>query len=63
MTRATRKALVDVYGTLIKAGWGEPADRADEPATEDEVKPSRPTELDLKKVVLAIKQLQRLGEL
>ena len=23
MTRATRKALVDVYGTLLKAGWSE----------------------------------------
>jgi hypothetical protein len=63
MTRATRKALVDVYGTLLKAGWGEPTDRAEEPATEAELEPSRPTELELKKVVLAIKQLQRLGEL
>lgn len=63
MTRATRKALVDVYGTLIKAGWGEPADRGEERATAAEPEPSRPTELDLKKVALAIKQLQRLGEL
>lgn len=63
MTRATRKALVDVYGTLIKAGWGEPADRVDEPVTAAEPGPSQPDELDLKKVALAIKQLQRLGEL
>jgi hypothetical protein len=33
MTSATRKAMVDVYGTLIKAGWGEPTDQAEEPAT------------------------------
>jgi hypothetical protein len=63
MTRATRKALVDVYGTLIKAGWGEPTDRGVEQATSAELEPSQPTELDLKKVALAIKQLQRLGEL
>jgi hypothetical protein len=63
MTSATRKALVDVYGTLIKAGWGEPTDRGEEPATTAEPEPSQPTELDLKKVALAIKQLQRLGEL
>lgn len=64
MTRATRKALVDVYGTLIKAGWGEPADRR-EATTEVELEPetSQATELDIKKVALAIKQLQRLGEL
>lgn len=62
MTRATRKALVDVYGTLIKAGWGEPADRR-EAIAEAEPETSRSTELDLKKVALAIKQLQRLGEL
>jgi hypothetical protein len=23
MTNATLKALIDVYGTLLKAGWGE----------------------------------------
>ena len=63
MTRATRKALVDVYGTLIKAGWGEPTDRAEEPAAAAEPEPSQPTELDLKKVARAIQQLQRLGEL
>lgn len=63
MTRATRKALVDVYGTLIKAGWGEPTDRGAEPAAAAEPEASQPTELDLKKVALAIKQLQRLGEL
>ena len=63
MTSATRKALVDVYGTLIKAGWGEPTDRAEEPANAAELEPSRQAELDLKRVALAIKQLQRLGEL
>jgi hypothetical protein len=63
MTSATRKALVDVYGTLIKAGWGEPADRSEEPATEAELETSRQDELELKKVARAIKQLQRLGEL
>jgi hypothetical protein len=63
MTRATRKAPVDVYGTLIKAGWGEPTDRAEEPAAAAELEPSRQAELELKKVALAIKQLQRLGEL
>ena len=61
MTRTTRRALVDVYGTLLKAGWGEPADRAEEPAAAAE--PSRGTDLDLKKVARAIQQLQRLGEL
>ena len=63
MTSATRKALVDVYGTLIKAGWGEPTDQAEEPANAAELEPSRQAELDLKRVALAIKQLQRLGEL
>ena len=63
MTRATRKALVDVYGTLIKAGWGEPADRGEEPANAAELEPSRQDDLELKKVARAIKQLQRLGEL
>jgi hypothetical protein len=64
MTRATRKALVDVYGTLIKAGWGESTDRAEEPAVaaELEVESARQAELDLKKVARAIQQLQRLGE-
>lgn len=62
MTRATRRTLVDVYGTLIKAGWGEPADRR-EATAEAELEAPQPTELDLKKVTLAIKQLQRLGEL
>jgi hypothetical protein len=29
MTNATLKALIDVYGTLLKAGWGElPAETA-----------------------------------
>ena len=64
MTRATRKALVDVYGTLIKAGWGEPTDRARgagrrRPSSSLRSRPS----IDLKKVARAIKQLQRLGEL
>lgn len=63
MTSASRKALVDIYGTLIKAGWGEPNDRGEEPATAVEHEPAQPTELDLKKLALAIKQLQRLGEL
>jgi len=63
MTSATRKALVDVYGTLIKAGWGEPTDRGEEPAAEAEPEPSRQAELELKKVAHALKQLQRLGEL
>ena len=63
MTSTTRKALVDVYGTLIKAGWGEPTDRGEERATATELEPSQPTELDLKKVARAIQQLQRLGEL
>lgn len=62
MTKATRKALVDVYGTLIKAGWGEPVDRR-EAIAEADLEPSQPTERDLKTVALAIKQLQRLGEL
>jgi hypothetical protein len=63
MTSATRKPLVDVYGTLIKAGWGEPTDRGEERATAAEPEPSRQDELDLKKVARAIEQLQRLGEL
>lgn len=63
MTSATRRALVDVYGTLLKAGWGEPTDRGGEPAAEAELEAWRPTKLELKKVALAIEQLQRLGEL
>jgi hypothetical protein len=52
---------VDVYGALLKAGWGEPTNRGEEPAVAAE--PPRHAELDLKGVALAIKQLQRLGEL
>lgn len=61
MTRATRRTLVDIYGALLKAVWGEPTDRAEEPASEAE--PSRQEDLELKKVMRAIKQLQRSGEL
>jgi hypothetical protein len=60
---ATRRALVDIYGAPLKAGWGEPADRGEEPAIATGIEPSRQAELDLKKVALAIKQLQRLSEL
>ena len=56
MTSVTRRDLVDVYGALLKAGW-------DEPTIAAELEPSQPTELDLRKVALAIKRLQRLGEL
>ncbi len=63
MTRATRRALVDVYGTLIKAGWGEPSDRREESAAEAELELSQQADIDLKKVARAIQQLQRLGEL
>jgi hypothetical protein len=63
MTSATRKTLVDVYGTLLKAGWGEPTHRAEEPSSAARLEPSQQAELELKKVARAIKQLQRLGEL
>jgi hypothetical protein len=63
MTRATRKALVDVYGTLIEAGWGESTDRREEPAAEAELEPSRQADIDLKRVARAIQQLQRFGDL
>jgi hypothetical protein len=34
MTNATFKALIDVYGILVQAGWGdEPGEQAAEPAT------------------------------
>jgi hypothetical protein len=39
---------VDVYDALLKAGWGEPADRAGEPAAAAELEPSRQAELELK---------------
>jgi hypothetical protein len=47
---------VDVYGALLKAGWGEPTDRDEEPATAAEPEPSRPTGLELKKVALGEEQ-------
>jgi hypothetical protein len=55
MTRTTRRALVGVYGALLKAGWGEPTGRGAEPATV--------AELELKKVMRAIERLQRLRRL
>ena len=63
MTRTARRALVDVYGALLKAGWGEPTDRSREPATTAESEPSRKRTIDHKKVEFAIQQLQRSGEL
>ena len=54
---------MDIYGALLKAGWGDPTDRVAEAATAAELEPSRPTEPDLKKVAIAIQRLQRLGEL
>ncbi len=48
MTSATRRALVDVYGALLKAGWGGLTDRGAEPATAAELEPPRQAELDLK---------------
>ncbi len=63
MTRATRRALVNIYGALIEAGWGEPTDRREEPAAEAELEPSRQADIDLKRVARAIRHLQRLGEL
>ena len=35
MTSATLKALIDVYGILVKAGWGEPELRKNEPELRD----------------------------
>jgi len=35
MTNATLKSLVDVYGTLLKAGWGEPGDQGAQPMAPD----------------------------
>jgi hypothetical protein len=35
MTNATRKTLIDVYGTLVRAGWGEPDDQGTEPTSPD----------------------------
>jgi len=43
MTRATLKALVDVYGTLVKAGWGEPDDQSTEPMPPDHEMAERPS--------------------
>jgi hypothetical protein len=63
MTSAMREALVDVYGTLLKAGWGEPTDRGAESATAAGLELSRETGLVLKKVVRAIRRLQRLRRL
>jgi hypothetical protein len=45
MTSATRKALVGVYSTLIKAGWGRPTDRAEEPTAAAELEPSRQADI------------------
>jgi hypothetical protein len=58
-----RKAPVDVYRYPSESRLGEPADRAEEPATAAELEPSRPTELELKKMALAIPRLPRWGEL
>jgi hypothetical protein len=35
MTSATLKALIDVYGILLKAGWGDPEPCEDEPGPGD----------------------------
>jgi hypothetical protein len=46
MTNATLKALVDVYGTLVKAGWGEPDGQDTEPTPPVHGVPERPSQVE-----------------
>jgi hypothetical protein len=46
MTSTTLKALIDVYGTLITAGWGEPDDQGAKPMAPDHETPERPPEVE-----------------
>ncbi len=50
MTNATRKTLIDVHGTLVRAGWGEPDDRGDEPTAPDHETAERPSAVGQSKV-------------
>ena len=63
MTSATRKALVDVYGSLLKAGWGEPIDRRRGAGRHGRARAFAGGRARAQEVARAIKQLQRLGEL
>jgi hypothetical protein len=46
MTNATRKALIDVYGTLIRSGWGDPEDEGAEPLMPGHETPQQPSEAE-----------------
>ena len=46
MTNATLKALIDVYGTLVRAGWGEPDDQGVKPTAPDHKTAERPSEVE-----------------
>ena len=45
MTNATLKALIDVYGTLVRAGWGEPDDQSTESTAPVHETTERPSEV------------------
>ena len=46
MTKATLNALIDVYGTLVRAGWGEPDDQGAGPTAPDHEAAERPSEAE-----------------
>jgi hypothetical protein len=46
MTDATLKALIDVYVTLIRAGWGDPEDEGAEPRLPGRETAEQPSEVE-----------------
>jgi hypothetical protein len=46
MTNATLKALIDVYGTLVRAGWDEPDGREAESMAPDHEAPEGPSQAE-----------------
>jgi hypothetical protein len=46
MTSATLKALVEVYGTLVRAGWDDPDHQDVEPTVSDHETAEQPSEVE-----------------
>jgi hypothetical protein len=46
MTNATLKALIDVYDTLVRAGWGEPDDQVTGPTAPVHGTAEQPSEME-----------------
>jgi hypothetical protein len=46
MTNTTLKALIDVYGTLIRAGWGDTEDERAERMVPGHETPAQPSQAE-----------------